>query len=98
MNRKKKSYLFYILIAVFLIYIIFFDGYSFLKLSLLRKNYQKLNMEMLHQKKENERLKKENDELRHNNKLLEQEARKLGMQKEGEEIFLFKEEQDKRKR
>ena len=53
---------------------------------------------MLHQKKENERLKKENDELRHNNKLLEQEARKLGMQKEGEEIFLFKEEQDKRKR
>ena len=92
MNKKKKAYIFYLLIIAFLIYIIFIDSYSFFKLYNLKRSYQKLYADLEKQREENKRLKKENEELKTNNRLLEKEARKLGMQKRGEEIFLFKEE------
>jgi len=97
MNNKKKTLIFYLLIIAFLVYIVFFDSYSFFKLYNLKKSYKRLYTDLTKQREENERLRKENEELRTNNKLLEREARKLGMQKKGEEVFIFKEESPKKK-
>ncbi len=43
---------------------------------------------------ENEQLKLENEKLESDKSILEEKARELGMQNEGEEIFLFKESED----
>ena len=45
--------------------------------------------------KENERLRKENEDLKKNPKVWEKKARELGMQKEDEEIYIFKEKDKK---
>ena len=45
--------------------------------------------------KENERLRKENEDLKTNPKVWEKKARELGMQKEDEEIYIFKEKESK---
>ena len=86
-NKKKSIY--YIIIAILLIYIFFFDNSSFIK-----KQHAELkaNIDLLEQ--ENLRLKEENNKLLNDAKTWEKKARELGMQKEGEEIFLFKNDED----
>ena len=91
-NKKKSIY--YIIIIILIIYIIFFDNSSFYRKFLIKNQLTELkaNINLLEQ--ENLRLKKENDKLLNNAKTWEKKARELGMQKEGEEIFLFKSDED----
>ncbi len=91
-NKKKSIY--YIIIAILLIYIFFFDNSSFFRKFLIKKQHAELkaNIDLLEQ--ENLRLKEENNKLLNDAKTWEKKARELGMQKEGEEIFLFKNDED----
>ena len=91
-NTKKKPYIFYAIILFFVAYILFFDSASFLRRFLIKKEYNKLVEQISEMEKVNQRLLKENEELESNLKQIEKKARELGMQKEGEEIFHFKEE------
>ena len=91
-NKKKSIY--YIIILILLIYIFFFDNSSFFRKFLIKKQLAELktNINLLEQ--ENLRLKEENDKLQNDAKTWEKKARELGMQKEGEEIFLFKNDEE----
>ncbi|MBC8385502.1 MAG: septum formation initiator family protein [Candidatus Cloacimonetes bacterium] len=91
---KKKNFI-YIIIFIIIIYISFFDSYSFFKLLSFRKKYEMLKNDMIIQEKENIRLKKENVDLKEDLFILEKKARELGMVKEGEEIYKFKSENEK---
>ncbi len=55
-------------------------------------NELKINIENL--ETENQRLREENKKLEKDAKTWEKKARELGMQKQGEEIFLFKDEEE----
>ena len=91
-NKKKSIY--YIIIIILIIYILFFDNSSFYRKFLIKNQLTELkaNINLLEQ--ENLRLKQENDKLLNNAKTWEKKARELGMHKEGEEIFLFKSDED----
>jgi cell division protein FtsB len=91
-NKKKSIY--YIIILILLIYIFFFDNSSFFRKFLIKKQLAELktNINLLEQ--ENLHLKEVNDKLQNDAKTWEKKARELGMQKEGEEIFLFKSDKD----
>ena len=91
-NKKKSIY--YIIIMILVIYIIFFDNSSFFKKFLIKKQLTELKTNINILEQENLRLKVENDKLLNNAKTWEKKARELGMQKEGEEIFLFKSDED----
>ena len=74
---------------------LFIDSSSFLqrfKMKLKNKNMQ-ADVEAI--SKENERLRKESEDLKTNPKVWEKKARELGMQKEDEEIYIFKEKDKK---
>jgi len=98
-NKKKKNSIkntiFFLIILVISIYVLFLDSYSFFKKYQKRRTYNKLKAEIVTLKKINNNLKKDNIELKKNPKKWEKAARKLGMQKKGEEIYIFKD--DKRK-
>ncbi|MCD4817414.1 MAG: septum formation initiator family protein [Candidatus Cloacimonetes bacterium] len=90
MYKKKKHIILYIFVLSFLIYILFIDSSSFLQKYFVRKENAKLKENIIALEKENERLRKENSELLSSNKIIEKKAREFGMQKKGEEIFIFK--------
>ena len=92
-NKKKKS-IYYIIILILLIYIFFFDNSSFYRKFLIKKQLTELKANINILEQENLRLKEENDKLHNDAKTWEKKARELGMQKEGEEIFLFKNDKD----
>ena len=87
---KKKHIVLYVFVLAFLIYILFFDSSSFFNKYGVRKENTKLKENIIALEKENERLTKENKELQLNDKIIEKKARDFGMQKKGEEIFIFK--------
>lgn len=91
-NKKKSIY--YIIILILLIYIFFFDNSSFYRKFLIKKQLTELKADINLLEQENLRLKEENDKLLNDAKTWEKKARELGMQKEGEEIFLFKSDED----
>lgn len=87
---SKKSFV-YIIIALLILYILFFDSASFYKTIVIKNKLTNLQNDIEELKKENEQLKLENKKLENDKNILEKKARELGMQKEGEEIFIFKE-------
>lgn len=94
MNKKKikRPYIFFIVILILLVYILFVDSSSFLRKYLVKKEYKELLDQIAEMESDNKKLEQENDELETNLKKIEKKAREFGMQKEGEEIFHFKEE------
>ncbi len=91
-NKKKSIY--YIIIIILLFYIFFFDNSSFYRKFLIKKQLAELKADINLLEQENLRLNKENNKLLNDAKTWEKKARELGMQKEGEEIFLFKSDED----
>lgn len=87
---SKKSFA-YIFILILVLYILFFDSASFYKTYKIKRKLKTLQEDIEVLKKENERLKLENEKLENDKDMLEEKARDIGMQKDGEEIFRFKE-------
>ena len=87
---SKKSFV-YIIIILLISYILFFDSASFYKTLNIKNKLALLQHDIEDLKKENEQLKFENKKLENDKSVWEKKARELGMQKEGEEIFIFKE-------
>ena len=93
MNKiRKKKIVFFIIIFFILIYILFLDSSSFYKKHVAKRKYLALKSNIDKIDEINKKLHIENDELENDPKVWEKKAREFGMQKEGEEIFLFKEE------
>lgn len=96
MNRikfPKKSFV-YIIIILLIFYILFFDSASFYKTYSVKKKLTTLQIDIENLEKENEQLKFENKKLEDDKNIWEMKARELGMQKEGEDIYIFKESED----
>lgn len=87
---SKKSFV-YIIIVLLILYILFFDSASFYKTLIIKNRLTTLQHDIEKLKKENGQLKLENKKLENDKNILEKKAREIGMQKEGEEIFIFKE-------
>lgn len=86
----KKSIV-YLIILFLILYILFFDSASFYKTYKIKSKLETLEKDIEDIKLENEKLKLENEKLENDKEVWEKKAREIGMQKEGEEIFLFKE-------
>lgn len=93
MSKRAFRKLIYLLVVTLLIsYIVFLDEASLYKRYQIKKKLKKKKAEMEFFQKENERLAKENNDLETNVRSWESKARDLGMQKDAEEIFRFKQE------
>ncbi len=96
MNKTKfsKKSIIYIIIVFLILYIFFFDSASIYKTYTIKHKLVTLQQDIEELKKENEQLKLQNKNLENDKNTWEKKARELGMQKEGEEIFIFKESED----
>ena len=92
--KYSKKSIVYIVMALLILYILFFDSASFYNTQKIKHKMLTLNQDIEKLKIENEQLKSENEKLESDKSILEEKARELGMQNEGEEIFLFKESED----
>ena len=92
--KYSKKSIVYIVIALLILYILFFDSASFYNTYKVKHRMLTLNQDIGKLKIENEQLKLENEKLENDKSIIEREARKLGMQKKGEDIFLFSESED----
>ena len=90
--NSKKSYIFYVIIFILLVYILFIDESSFIQRYLFKRKLNRLKADIESLEKDNERISQENKDLRENPKTWEKHARDLGMQKDDEETFIFKED------
>ncbi|MBN2460253.1 MAG: septum formation initiator family protein [Candidatus Cloacimonetes bacterium] len=96
MNKKifrfrKKGLLFYFLLLALLTYFILADGAGFFRKLGIKLKISRIKDEIETLEKDNERIAKENEDLEKNPTTWEKKARELGMQKEGEEVYMFKE-------
>lgn len=97
MSKKTlRNLIFLILILGIAIYFVFIDSAGFYQKYKVEKELKKKQAEMEYLQKENERLSNENKDLETNIRSWESKARDLGMQKEGEEIYKFKSNNDKK--
>ena len=92
--KYSKKSIVYIVMSLLILYILFFDSASFYNTYRVKDKMLTLQQDIQKLKIENEQLKLENEKLENDKSIIEREARKRGMQKEGEEIFLFKESED----
>jgi len=92
--KYSKKSIVYIVMALLILYILFFDSSSFYNTYRVKDKMLTLQQDIQKLKIENEQLKLENEKLENDKSIIEREARGLGMQKEGEEIFIFKESND----
>ena len=88
----NKRSIFYVLLAVLVIYILFLGNFSFLQKLRSGLKVKKVETEIDNLSTENEQLESENEALKNDPDVVEEKARELGMQKENEEVFIFKEE------
>jgi cell division protein FtsL len=95
MKIKRKDIIFYGIIIILIIYIVFVDSASYYRRFQTKKKLETVEMDLKNLTKENERLQEENEKLEHDMDIWEKKARELGMQKEGDEVFMFKEETKK---
>ena len=93
-KNKNKKYVFIAIIFLLIVYILFFDSASFYKKHEFKKQLQAVKADIEALEGENQRLREENEKLAKDMKTWEKKARELGMQKENEEIFLFKEDDE----
>jgi cell division protein FtsB len=82
-------------VATIIVYILFLGPFSFYQKYQVKQRYERLQENYSELEEENERLKKENEALKNDEKVIEKKAREFGMQKAGEEIFIFQEEDGK---
>ena len=92
--KYSKKSIVYIFMVLLILYILFFDSSSFYSTYRVKHRMLTLTQDIEKLKIENEQLKLENEKLESDKSILEEKARGLGMQKKGEEIFLFKESED----
>ncbi len=94
-SRKgsRKGYLFYLIVFFLIIYILFLDEASFIQKLKYKFKLKRLQSDIETMEKDNERLSGENKDLKENPKTWEKHARDMGMQKEDEETFIFKEDE-----
>ncbi|MCF7858771.1 MAG: septum formation initiator family protein [Candidatus Cloacimonetes bacterium] len=90
---SKKSFV-YVIILILVLYILFFDSASFYQTYKIKHKLASLQKDIDTLLQENERLKVENQKLEKDKATWEKKAREIGMKKEGEEIFIFKESDD----
>ena len=89
---NKKKMIFFIIIFFILIYIFFLDSSSFYKKSVVKKKFLTMKSKIEEINHINKELLIENEKLENDPKIWEKKAREFGMQKKGDEIFLFKDE------
>jgi len=94
MKIEKKKLIYYFIILALIIYIVFIDSASFLRRYQTKQKLDSVIADVESLKKENDRLRQENENLKNDKKIWEEKARELGMQKLGDEIFIFKDEDD----
>lgn len=100
MNRRKKKnlleqigkYVFFLFLALFMLYFLFIDDYGFIKKSGAHKKIKNIKRKITLKQDQNEMLSAENKELKTNPDKWEEEARKIGMIRKGEKIYRFKKE------
>jgi cell division protein FtsB len=92
LKKLNKRSIFYFILAALIIYILFLDNSSFLAKVKHSLRVKKLEGEIENLSQENEHLKSENEALKNDKDVIEEKARELGMQKENEEVFIFKED------
>ena len=92
MKFKKKDIIFYSIIFLLIIYIAFIDSASYYRRYCTKQKLETVKADLQTLQKENQRLQEENDKLEHDRSIWEKKARELGMQKNGDEVFMFKEE------
>ncbi|MCD6182123.1 MAG: septum formation initiator family protein [Candidatus Cloacimonetes bacterium] len=86
---ERRNLFFYGIVFLLILYIFVIDSSSF-RTVLIQKNKNNELRERIEDKTiENQRLAVENDNLKKNRETWEEEARKLGMQKKGEDIYRF---------
>lgn len=91
-KKFNKRSIFYFLLAALIIYILFLDNSSFLQRLRYNLKVKKVEKDIENLRSENEQLTEENEALKNDPDTIEEKARELGMQKENEEVFIFKEE------
>lgn len=88
-DLRTAESVFYGIVFLLILYIFVIDSSSF-RTVLIQKNKNNELRERIEDKTiENQRLAVENDNLKKNRETWEEEARKLGMQKKGEDIYRF---------
>ena len=86
--KYSKKSIVYITMALLILYILFFDSASSYKTYSVKKKLTILQIDIEDLKKENEQLKFENKKLENDKNIWEMKAKELGMQKEGEDIYI----------
>ncbi|MDO9577985.1 MAG: septum formation initiator family protein [Candidatus Cloacimonadales bacterium] len=92
MKLKKKDIIFYSIIFLLIIYIAFIDSASYYRRYRTKQKLEIVKADLETMIQENQRLQEENKKLEHDRSIWEKKARELGMQKNGDEVFMFKEE------
>jgi len=91
-KKLNKKSIFYFIVLALIIYILFMDNSSLLQRIKYKLKISKLESELRNLQSENDQLEKENEALKSDPQVLEEKARELGMQKENEEVFIFRED------
>ncbi|MCF7794504.1 MAG: septum formation initiator family protein [Candidatus Cloacimonetes bacterium] len=93
MKIRKKDIIFYGIIIVLLLYIFVFDSYSYYRRFDTKRKLANVQKELEDLLEDNDRLREENERLANDKQIWEKKARELGMQKKGDEVYLFSEEE-----
>ena len=94
MKLKRKDLIYYGIILILIIYIAFVDSASYYRRYRTKQKLETVKADLQALIKENQRLQEENDKLENDMSIWEEKARELGMQKNGDEVFIFKEEDE----
>jgi cell division protein FtsB len=92
MKLKRKDIIYYGIILLLIIYIAFVDSASYFRRYRTKQKLETVKADLQALLKENQRLQEENEKLEIDMSIWEEKARELGMQKNGDEVFIFKEE------
>jgi cell division protein FtsL len=93
-EKKKKPIISIIIILLILVWIGFFSEYSWFRRYRLQNKLEDVQKQIAELEQQNANLQRENELLRNDPATWEREARNLGMQKEGENVFIFQEQED----
>lgn len=94
MKLRKKDVVYYGIIIILIIYIAFIDSASYFQRYRTQLKLEAVKTDLEAIIKENRRLQEENEKLEQDRNIWEKKARELGMQKNGDEVFIFKEKKE----
>ncbi len=92
MKIRKKDIIFFGIILILLLYIFIFDSYSYYQRFNTKRKLADVQKELEELLEGNDRLREENEKLANDKQIWEKKARELGMQKKGDEVYIFSEE------